>query len=69
MESGYVKQPRKISVRKEQLTKDLKERRNMGASWGGGGGSIPGRWMSKLEDAKGEKMRSVGHEIHTAQDM
>lgn len=66
MESGYVKQPRKISVRKEQLTKDLKEKKHGGIL---GGGSIPGRWMSKLEDAKGEKMRSVGHEIHTAQDI
>lgn len=35
-------------------------------TWGHpGGGSIPGRWMSKLEDAKGEKMRSVGHMRYT----
>ena len=60
MESGYVKQPRKISVRKGQLTKDLEEIREPGGILGG---KHSGRWMSKLEDAKGEKMRSVGHEM------
>jgi len=61
VESGCVKQPRKISVRKGQLTKDLKEIREPGGILRG---KYSGRWMIKLEDAKGEKMRSVGHETH-----
>ena len=33
-------------------------------TWGILRGKYSGRWMIKLEDAKGEKMRSVGHETH-----
>lgn len=64
---------KEVALRKGQLTKSLKKVREqaMGTSCGGGavGGDSPGRWISELEDAKGEKGRSVGHEIHTIQDL